>query len=147
MSSALLTRCFPTLALVAGLSACGGDETSPEEGHTPASAAVFVGGTDVTDALVIPSGEAVRVEVKFYDQHGEEIIGIDATHFASLTFTPSALATVADVDGEHFQKDVTGGAEAGTGTYSVGYGHDEAADELTFGPYDASVVLTGAAVR
>jgi hypothetical protein len=25
----------------------------------------------------------------------------------------------------------------------VGYGHDEDADELTFGPYDVSVVATG----
>jgi hypothetical protein len=147
MPSRLLTRHFPALILIAALSACGGDETSPEEGHTPASAAVFVGGIEVTDALLLPSGEAVRVEVKFYDEHGEEIPGIDATHFASLTFTPATLATVADVDGEHFQKDVTGGSEAGTGTYSVGYGHDEAADELSFGPYDASVVLVAGAAR
>ena len=66
MSSSLLTRRFPRLALAAVLAACGGDETAPEEGHTPASAAVFVGGIDVTDALVLSSGEAVRVEVKFY---------------------------------------------------------------------------------
>lgn len=147
MPSSLLTRYFPALALGAALYACGGDETAPEEGHTPASAAVFVGGIDVTGALVLPAGETVRVEVRFFNDHGEEIAGIDATHFASLTFTPGTLATVADVDGEHFQKDVAGGAEAGTGTYTVGYGHDEAADELSFGPYDASVVLTGGAAR
>ena len=147
MSSSLLTRRFPRLALAALLAGCGGDETAPEQGHAPASAGVFVGGIDVTDALVLPSGEAVRVEVKFYDDHGEEITGIDATHFASLTFTPATLATVADVGGEHFRKDVTGGAEAGIGTYSIGYGHDEAADELSFGPHDASVVLTAGAAR
>jgi len=147
MSYSLLTRSCGALALTVALAGCGSDETAPEEGHTPASAAVFVGEFDVTDALVLPSGKAVRVQVKFYDEHGEEITGIDATHFASLTFTPATLATVADVGGEHFQKDVTGGAEPGTGTYSVGYGHDETAGELTFGPFDARVVLTLEAAR
>lgn len=142
MSSSLQTPYFAALALTAALTACGGDGTSPEEGHTPASAAVFVGSFDVTDPMVLPSGEMVRVELKFYDEEGEEITGIEATHFASLAFTPSTLATVADVEGEPFRKDVTGGAGAGSGMYSVGYGHDETADELTFGPFDARVVET-----
>jgi hypothetical protein len=106
-----------------------------------------VGGTDVTSGLAIEAGQTVRVEVRFYDEHDEEITGIAATHFASLTFTPATLATVADVPGEHFQKDVTAGIETGTGTYTVGYGHDEEADELAFGPHPASVVLTGGTVR
>jgi hypothetical protein len=48
------------------------------------------------------------------------------------------------VDGENFQKDVTAQADPATGTVMVGYGHDEQADELEFGPYDVSVVPTGA---
>jgi hypothetical protein len=123
--------------------ACGDDETGPEEGHTPESAGLFVDGADVSDGLLLLAGEPVRVEVRFFNDEGEEIAGIDDDHHASLTFTPAPLATVASVAGENFQKDVTGQAEPGLGTVIVGYGHDEDADELTFGPYDVSVVATG----
>ncbi len=122
------------------LSACGGDESGPEEGHTPANAALFVEDEEVTDNLLLPAGGTVRVEVRFLDDEGEVITGIDDEHHAALVFSPSDLATTASVDGENFQKDVTAGAELGTGTVTVGYGHDEDADELTFGPFDVNVV-------
>jgi hypothetical protein len=147
MRSTVFTRGVPTLLLAGALTACGDDETAPEETHTPTAARVFVDDVDATDNLVLPADEVVRVEVRFYDDEDEEITGIDDDHFATLTFTPSTLAEVADVSGEHFQKDVTGGAEPGTGTFTVGYGHDDAADDLTFGPYDASVVVTGGVTR
>jgi hypothetical protein len=132
-----------TVVFALALTACSDDEAPPEEGHHPHSAALFVAGTEVTDALILPAGETVRVEVKFFDDGGDEITGIEAEHFAALTFTPTTLATTADVEGQHFQKDVTAGAEIGTGTYMIDYGHDEAADEESFGPYDVSVVATG----
>ncbi len=66
---------------------------------------------------------------------------------APLTFTPADLATTAEVADHHFQKDITAGAEPGTGTYMVGYGHDEAADELTFGPFDVMVVVAATTAR
>ena len=131
-------------ALLAGVlatTACSDStETPPEETHTPASAALGVDGVLGSDNFLFLVGAAVPVEVKFYNDEGTEIIGIDDDHFATITFAPSTLATVADVAGEHFHKTVTGGAEIGSGTLTIGYGHDEAADELSFGPFTVSVV-------
>jgi hypothetical protein len=138
-------RCTSLLLAALALAACGDDETGPEEGHTPVNAALFVNGVNMSDDLVLAAGEPVRVEVRFLNDEGEEITGIEDEHFASLTFTPATLATVADVADHHFQKDVTGQAEPGAGNVRVGYGHDEAADELTFGPFDVTVVVTGTA--
>ena len=126
------------------LAACGDDETEPDEGHTPEDAALFVNGTEVTDGLVIPAGETIRVEVRFLDHDGEVITGIEGDHHAGLTFTPTTLAAIASVADLNFQKDVTGPSTDGAGTVTVGYGHDEAADELSFGPIPVSVVATGA---
>lgn len=145
----MLPRLRPAAMLLAVLAfaACSDDETGPEEAHTPHRAAVFVGGVDVSENLLLPIGEAVRVEIRFYDDQDVEITGIDDDHFASITFTPGDFAAVADVAGEHFQKDVTGGAAVGTGTFLVGYGHDAAADEELFGPFDATVVATAGAAQ
>ena len=137
-------RCTTLLLAALAFAACGDDETGPDDGHTPANAALFVNGVDMSDDLVLFAGEPVRVEVRFLNDEGEEITGIEDEHFAGLTFTPATLATVADVADHHFQKDVTG-AELGTGSVRVGYGHDEAADELEFGPFDVTVVVTGTA--
>jgi hypothetical protein len=136
------THRFATvLVLSLALVACGDDETGPEEDHTPENARLFVDGADVTDGLILIASEPLRVEVKFFNDEDEEITGIDDDHHAGLTFTPSTLAAVATVDGENFQKDVTGQAEPGTGSVQIGYGHDEDADELNFGPYEVSVVV------
>ena len=134
-------RCTTLLLAALAFAACGDDETAPEEGHTPVNAALFVNGVDVGDVLVLAPGEPVRVEVRFLNDQGEVITGIEDEHFAGLTFTPATLATVADVADHHFQKDVTGQA-AGTGSVRVGYGHDEAADELDFGPFEVTVLAT-----
>lgn len=141
----LVPRYLALVAVALTLAACSDDETGPEEGHTPSDAALFVEGVDVTDGLVLPAGETVRVEVRFLNDEGDEITGIDDEHHAGLTFAPTTLGTVAAVDGENFQKDVTAQGEAGTGTVTVGYGHDEDADELEFGPYPVTVVATVAA--
>jgi hypothetical protein len=137
-------RCTSLLLAALAFAACGDDETAPEEGHTPVDAALFVDGVDVGDVLVLPPGEPVRVEVRFLNDEGEVITGIEDEHFAGLTFTPATLATVADVADHHFQKDVTGQA-AGTGSVRVGYGHDEAADELDLGAFDVTVLATATA--
>jgi len=134
------TAIFLTAIAVAG---CGDDETAPEEGHTPDDAALFVNGTDVSDGLVLPAGETVRVEVRFIHD-GEFITGIEGEHHAGLTFSPGTLAIVASVADHNFQKDVTGQSSPGTGEVRVGYGHDEAADELSFGPFPVGVVAAGA---
>ncbi len=138
--SALRSTCVLLAALM--FAACGDDETAPEEGHTPDDAALFVNGTEVTDGLVLPAGGVVRVEVRFLHE-GEVVTGIEGDHHAGLTFTPGTLAAVAGVTDHNFQKDVTGQASPGVGTVMVGYGHDEAADELSFGPFPVSVMVTG----
>jgi hypothetical protein len=135
---------LPVLLVALTLAACGNNEPPPEEGHTPVDAALFVGGVDVSAGLILPAGETVRVEVRFLNDQGDVITGIEADHQTRLTFTPAALATTASVDGLNFQKDVTAQADLGIGSVMVGYGHDEAADELEFGPIDVTVVATAA---
>lgn len=129
------------------LAACDDDETGPEEGHTPESAALFVDGVNVSDDFVLVAGAPVRVEVRFLDEHGDEITGIEDEHHTALTFTPSTLATVESVDGQNFQKDVTGQATPASGSVQVGYGHGEDADELSFGPFDVTVEAAAGVVR
>jgi hypothetical protein len=138
-----VSRSTAILLAVLAFAACGDDETAPEEDHTPDAAALFVNGTDVSDGLVLPAGEVVRVEVRFL-REGEVITDIESDHHAALTFTPATLATVAGVADHNFQKDVTGQGEPGPGSVMVGYGHDEEADELSFGPFDVTVVATEA---
>lgn len=130
-------------ALLAGLltaPACSGNVSPSAENHTPASAALVVDGTAGGDPILLVAGTAVPVEVKFYDDNGNEITNIEDGHFAKLTFAPATLATVADVPDRHFHKTVTGQAQPGGGTVIIGYGHDTQAAELTFGPYAVSVV-------
>jgi hypothetical protein len=143
LKKAMTMRYVLAVAFALTLAACSDDEQPAEESHHPHSAGIFVAGAEVTDALVLPVGETVRVEIKFFNDEGDEITGIEDEHFGTLTFTPTTLATTADVADHHFQKDVTAGAEPGTGSYTIGYGHDEAADEESFGPYPASVVAAG----
>jgi hypothetical protein len=136
-------------ALLIGLlaiAACNdGTETPPEESHTPASAALVVDGTPIGsgDPIFLVAGSTVPVEVKFYHDDGDEITGIEGDHFAKLTFTPSTLATSTDVTNQHFHKLVRAGSEIGAGAVTVGYGHDAAADQLTFGPFTVTIVLAG----
>ena len=146
MTIRFASRTTAILLIAAAFASCGGDETAPEEGHTPDQAALFVNGADVSDGLVVPAGQTVRVEVRFLHD-GEFITGIEGEHHAGLTFVPATLAAVAGVADHNFQKDVTGQATAGTGSVMVGYGHDEAADELSFGPFDVNVVAAAVAGR
>lgn len=134
-------------ALLSGLlavAACGDNEAPPEENHTPATAALVVDGNPVDQGgqVVLVAGTTVPVEVKFYHDDGDEITGIEDDHFAKLTFTPETLAISEDVPDQHFHKQVTAGSEIGSGSITVGYGHDEDADQLTF-PFTVTVVVTG----
>ena len=96
-----VSRSTAILLAVLALAACGDDETAPEEGHAPDDATLFVNGTDVSDGLVLPAGEVVRVEVRFLHE-GEVITGIEGEHHALLTFTPATLAIVHERDGSQF---------------------------------------------
>lgn len=130
------------VALATIATACGSDETmAPEPSHTPSSAKLFVNDVDVSADLVLEAGALTVVEVRYYDDHGDEITGIEEHHYAGLAFTPGTLATAVAQADAHFFLDVTAQAGAGAGSVMVGYGHDEAADELTFGPFPVTVVV------
>jgi hypothetical protein len=127
------------LALIAG--ACDeADEITGEEDHTPVNARLFVNGQEITPAVRITRAQTTRFEIRFFAQDGDRITGIEADHFARLTFSPASLATSTDVASQRFFKDVTSTATAGTtGTVSVGYGHDTAASDRTFGPFNVTI--------
>jgi len=129
-----------SLAGLLALTAVAGCGTEPAaEDHTPASARLFTTTGEITSNVVLTPGVTTRIEVRFYHDDGDQITDIEAEHYASLTFSPSTLAAVTAVSGHHFQFDVTPVASGATGTVSVGYGHDSAADELSFGPFSVSV--------
>jgi hypothetical protein len=128
------------LATVA-LAGCGEDEAAAPHGHTPASAKLFVNDVDVTANLVLAPGAVTRVVVKFYHDDGDEILGTELDHYAALNFTPGALATPVMAVDNHYAFDVTAQAAAGAGTVLVGWGHEVAADDLSFGPFPVTVPL------
>lgn len=130
---------LPVAVLALVLGGCNSDEAAAPANHTPASAKLFVNDVDMTANLVLPAGAVTQVEVRYYAMDGDPILGIEAQHFAGLTFTPDTLATPAAVVDQHFFFDVTAQAAPGTGTVMVGYGHDVAADELSFGPFPVTV--------
>lgn len=131
------TAIFAALMLSFG---CG-EEVAPEGHGTPVEARLFDGGgIELTPNVVLTAGQSLQVEVRFYDDHGHEIEGLEEGHYSSLQFSPSALATAAAASGRRFLFDVEVTASAGaSGTVAVGYGHSPAADEATFGPFSVSV--------
>jgi hypothetical protein len=129
------------LAVVVTLGGCGEDEAAAPHDHTPASAKLFVNDVDVSADLVLEAGVVTRVEVRFYHDDGDEILGTELDHFAALNFTPGALATPVMLVDNHFAFDVTAQAGAGTGTVLVGWGHEAAADDLSFGPFPVTVAI------
>lgn len=128
-----------TLALVA---ACGGDETQPNEDHTPVEYNVLVDEAAVTAPYTFQDGETVRVRIQFFNAAGEDLDDVETGHFARLTFSPAALATAVRQADHHFQFDVTGGTQ-GTGTMTVSYGHDDVAAEVTFPTEPVTVTIGG----
>ena len=66
---------------------------------------------DVSANLLLDAGAVTRVEVRFYHDDGDEILGTELDHFAALNFTPGALATPVMLVDNHYAFDVT--AQAG----------------------------------
>lgn len=119
--------------------ACGSDEVAPDE-HDPASAKLFVvGDAELTPDVVLTAGQTVQIEARFYDDGGEFLADLEDEHFAAFVFSPTGLATTTPVSGRTFAFDVTAQATPGTGTITVDWGHDEEADEDSFGPFDVTV--------
>jgi hypothetical protein len=139
-------RSLALMVLVLGLVACG-DDSSPDENHdVPADGRLFLNGSEVSDGpLGLAANQTVRVEVKFFNEAGDEITGLEDEHFTRINVLPEGLVTVSSVQGENFQKDIIAGPEGGTGTYTIGYGHTASADERSFGLYDIVVIASTSA--
>jgi hypothetical protein len=121
--------------------ACGDDdEVTGTEDHTPVRYEVLIDGVSATAPYTFTVEETARVQLKFFNAADEDLDEVESSHFGRLTFNPTSLATVARVIGHNYQFDVTGGDE-GTGTVTVGYGHDEAAAEHQF---PAAIVIVEA---
>ena len=139
MKAGTLKLLVATVAFAFTLAACSSDEVSGGHG-TPASAKLFLtaSNTELPVPSELPSGTTTRVTVHFFDADGNDISEelIESGHYTSLTFAPASFATAAGVTGQVFQRDVTVYADPGTDAdVVVGYGHDAAADEDSFGPY------------
>jgi hypothetical protein len=131
------------LALTAGTAlalaaACGSDETQAAEDHTPVSYTMFVDGTQAVPPLSVNQGQTVRIRFEFRNAGGDDLDDIATTHFAGFTISPTAIATVTRIAGQNYQFDVTG-AVPGSGTATVSFGHDEAADETSFTAFPFTV--------
>lgn len=124
------------IGAILAIAACNSDEATAH-GHTPDSVKLFDGATELAEPYQLTASQTVRLEVKLYADDGDEIV-LDDDHVVGVTFSPVGLATVAAVAGEPTQFDVTAQATAGSGTASVGWGHDTP-DDLTFGPFDVDV--------
>lgn len=137
-------RVFPvvSLTLLAAAAACGSNETAPVEDHTPTTYNVLFNEIAATSPYSFVVGQTVRVRLKLFNAAGEDLDNVEAEHFANLTFNPTDLVSVARVPGHNFQFDVTG-ANAGTGTMVVTFGHDSLADETSFPSQQVSVDATG----
>ncbi len=129
-----------SLALVLGaflaIGACSSEESSAPHGHTPEAVKLFDGATELSGPIQLAASQTLQVEVKLYNDEGEEI-ALDAGHLVGIAATPAGLVTVSQVTATTF--DLTAQATPGSGSVTVGWGHD-APDELTFGPFAVDVV-------
>jgi hypothetical protein len=140
-----MTYSRPGLLLLTAIaaSACN-DNEAPAEDHTPASYSIQVNDVPVAAPYTFVSGQTVRVRIKFFNAAQEDLDEVADSHFGGLTFEPASLATVVrDVD-HNYQFEVTG-ANPGTGTLQVSFGHDEEADEETFPTAAVTVTPEGGA--
>jgi hypothetical protein len=126
------------LALIIVVAGCGGDEPQGTPDHTPVSYNVLINDVLVTAPYTFPSGVTVRVRLKFFNVAQDDLDDVEAEHFAGLTFNPPPRATVVRLTDHHYQFDVTGGVP-GSGTITVGFGHDDMADEQVFPPANITV--------
>lgn len=139
MGSSLLARTFPALLLTGALAACSDAESpSATEDHTPTTYSVLVNGTEVQPPIVLVEGQAVSVQLKFFNAEDEDLDIVEDTHFGGLAFSPENLATVTR-DPDHSYRFTVTGETVGIGTVQVSHGHDEAADETTFAPVPVTV--------
>jgi hypothetical protein len=138
-----LLRSFLAAGAAAGLlAACGGDETTGTEDHTPTTYQVLIDGVAATAPYTFTVGQTSRVQLKFFNAAGDDLDDVEDSHFGGLTFNPTSLVTATRVSDHNYQFDVIGNTE-GSGTVTVSYGHDAAADEHTLPVATVTVVSEG----
>src|SRR5690606_25588098 len=104
----LFTRLSVAIATgVLGVAACDSSESNAPHGHDPVAAKLFVNGAEVTPTIALAGGQTLRMEVRLYDDAGNQITGLEAAHQSAVSFTPATLASVQAVAGQPFQWDVT----------------------------------------
>jgi hypothetical protein len=130
--------CLVPLALFTVVAGCGGDEPQGTPDHTPVSYNVLINDVPVTAPYTFPSGVTVTVRLKLFNAAQDDLDDVEAEHFAGLTFSPPPRATAVRLTDHHYQFEVTGGVP-GSGTMTIGFGHDEAADEHTLPPANITV--------
>jgi hypothetical protein len=124
-------RTLPFAVLVA-IVACSDNESPPvDHDHTPVEYDVLVNGAPASGPYTFTAGQTDRVQIKFFNEAGEDLDEVESSHFGGLIFEPASLATVVRVADHNYQFDVTGGTP-GSGTLVIGFGHEETADEVTF---------------
>jgi hypothetical protein len=79
------------------------------------------------------------VRIKFFNAAQEDLDSVEEEHFGGLTFSPTPRATAARVTDHHYQFDVTGDVP-GSATVTVGFGHDDLADAVSFPA--ANIIVT-----
>ncbi len=143
------SRALGAILALAVVAACSSDESPSSEHGDPESVKLIdvATGAELPVPYQLTSGATTRVEVQFFDADGELINdAIASDHYTELAFSPNAFATQADVAGERFQRDVTvAGTIGSTAAVTIGYGHEVAADERIFGPYDVAATAGAAA--
>jgi hypothetical protein len=138
-----LLRSLIAVGAAAGLlTACGDDEVTGTEDHTPVRYEVLIDGVAVDAPYTFTVGQTARIQLKFFNAADEDLDEVESSHFGGLTFNPPSLVTVARVVGHNYQFDVTE-ANEGSGTVTVGYGHDEAAAEHQFPAVTVNVISDG----
>lgn len=136
-------RPFGVVALIAillAVSGCG-DSTEPQYAHDDAaSIRLFEGSIDVTRHVPLNSGVTHRIAIRYYNEHGDRITA-NVEHFdATITFTPSDLATATEVTGSPSVFDIVSTRTGDTaGTMNVEVHHHHTGQQATFGPFDVLV--------
>jgi hypothetical protein len=118
--------------------ACGDSEAPSAEDHTPVSYRVLIDSVDTNPPFTLTAGQSVRFQVKFANAAHQDLDFVQNEHFGGLTFNPTSLATVTRDPDFSYRFTVVPGS-AGTGTVQISFGHDEAADEVSFDPVAVTV--------
>jgi hypothetical protein len=136
---------FSTLALAAGLAACGpaapvqAPEPGPKLGSVASVRLFDATGPELTQHLPLPAGRTIRLAVRLYAPDGREIIDIQGVELG-FTFNPGTLASSAPVSDEPLSRDITTTSPAGThGFLTVSVRAPEYGLNRSFGPFDALI--------